>query len=268
MPPINMCIFEGWGFGISHSRDVAPDSSQFMLHNHNDVYEIVLFLNGDAEYHAEGSVYSVHPYDMLMARPFELHRIVCRANKPYERTVLFVEKEFFRVNGCEKLAAVFEDRRIGTGNLISGRIVKETLLDTFNRVRRYADIKELVVARAALIEFLYLLNNAERSHTCLVVTDKRISDMIIFINEHLVEPLTLDELSEKFFIDKYHLCRTFKKCTGYTVNGYINYKRLLLARELHMGGQSLLEASTNAGFNNYSHFYRMYVKYNGTAPSG
>ena len=51
-----------------------------------------------------------------------------------------------------------------------------------------------------------------------------------------------------------------------SLSQYINHKRILLVRELHTQGQSLLEASTNAGFNNYSHFYRQYVKKTGMTP--
>lgn len=266
MPPINMSIFDKVGFGLSRSRDASPDSSQFILHNHNDVYEIVLFINGDAEYHAEGNVYKVKPYDMLIARPFELHRIVCRPGTPYERIVLSVETSFFSKNECERLTAVFENRSLGCGNLISGSIVKEELLESFNRICRYVELNELIIARAALIEFLYLLNHAEHSTTRTIVHDKRISGIIKYINTHLSDEITLEQLAEEFYINKYHLCRIFKKSTGYTVNRYINYKRLLVVRELHAKGQSLLEASINAGFNNYSHFYRMYVKQNGDTP--
>ena len=122
------------------------------------------------------------------------------------------------------------------------------------------------MANAVLIEFLYLLNNAKKPPSRATARDKRIVDVIQYINEHLNEQLKLDDLAERFYIDKYHLCRIFKHSTGYTLNRYINYKRLLLVRELHAQGQSLLEASTNAGFNNYSHFYRMYIKQNGESP--
>ena len=63
-----------------------------------------------------------------------------------------------------------------------------------------------------------------------------------------------------------YLCKIFKSITGYTINHYINYKRLLLVRELHSKGQTLLEASTAAGFNSYAHFYKMYKKEFGESP--
>ena len=115
-------------------------------------------------------------------------------------------------------------------------------------------------------EFLYLLNHIQEPLTVPIAADERINTLLLYINDHLDEDLSLDNLAAKYFVNKYYLCRTFKKITGYTINHYINYKRLLLVRELHSKGQTLLEASTNAGFNNYAHFYRMYRKEFGTNP--
>lgn len=266
MPPINLELIPEYNFGISSSRDVVPDNSSFRLHNHNDMYEIVLFINGDAEFHAEGSVYQLKPYDLMLTRPFEMHRIHCRSPKPYERYVLYISTDYFAKNQCQDFAAIFENREIGRDNIISAENVRETLLDPLNRIVKYTEEKAYNVANAVLIEFLYLLNNTKKSTSRAIIRDKRISSVILYINENLGEKINLDTLADKFFIDKYHLCRIFKKSTGYTLNRYINHKRLLLVRELHAKGQSLLEASTNAGFNNYSHFYRMYVKENGEPP--
>jgi len=52
-----------------------------------------------------------------------------------------------------------------------------------------------------------------------------------YINEHYSEPLTLDQLSEKFFISKYHLLRKFDAQVGTTVHRYILQKRLLNAKQ-------------------------------------
>lgn len=266
MPPINLSLIPGYSFGVSYSRDINPDSSQFMLHNHDDVYELVLFVNGDAEFHAEGSVYKLKPYDMLITRPGELHHIICVSKKPYERYVLYISRDYLKNSNCAEFAKIFEDRALGEGNLIPAETVRESLLETFNRLYKYAEDKIYLVADAVLVEFLYLLNNAKKPPSRATVRDKRVVEVIKYINENLSEPLKLDLLAERFYVDKYHLCRIFKRSTGYTLNRYINYKRLLLVRELHAQGQSLLEASTNAGFNNYSHFYRMYLKQNGEPP--
>ena len=233
-------IFPNMYFGLTHCYDEVPDNNDFKLHNHDDVYEIVLFLSGDSEFYAEGNVYKLKPYDMLITRPFEMHHIRCLSAKPYERIILYLSTEYFKQNRCEEFEDIFINRPPGTGNLIPSDIVKDDLLNPINRISEYIHNCSLTAANGVVI--------------------------IMYINEHLSESITLDFLSEKFFINKYHLCKLFKKNTGYTVSQYINHQRILLVRELHTQGQSLLEASTNAGFNNYSHFYRQYVKKTGMTP--
>ena len=134
------------------------------------------------------------------------------------------------------------------------------------KMNGYIRDKAYIIAKSVLMEFLYLLNHISEPVTIPVAEDQRIKDMLTYLNDHLTEPLSLDILSQKFFINKYHLCRVFKTITGYTINQYIITKRLMLAHELSKKGQSLLEASTNAGFNSYAHFYKMHKKHFGKPP--
>ena len=86
------------------------------------------------------------------------------------------------------------------------------------------------------------------------------------LNNHYTEDITLDLLHEKFFISKYHLCRAFHKATGLTIHEYIRRKRVTKVRELCAEGMSIGDAAAQAGFNDYSSFYRAYQKEYGTSP--
>ncbi len=258
--------FPNLDFGLAHKIDAQPDNIDFKLHQHDDVFEIVLFMSGDAEFYVEGNIYKLKPYDLIITRPFEMHHIRCLSKRPYERIIFYLTPDFFTRHECEEYKDILVNRAAGTGNVIPSDIVKDMLLNSINRMSVYAHDGAYTAVGAVMVEFLYLL-----SHTVTAVSpekskDERVSKIIAYINEHLSEQITLDFLSEHFYINKYHLCKLFKKNTGYTLSQYINHKRILLVRELHMSGQSLLEASTNAGFNNYSHFYRMYVRKTGMTP--
>ena len=64
-----------------------------------------------------------------------------------------------------------------------------------------------------------------------VVIDERIRRIINYIGQHLVEDITLDELSERFAITKNHLNFLFRKVVGTPIMKYITTKRLQLARQ-------------------------------------
>ena len=97
--------------------------------------------------------------------------------------------------------------------------------------------------------------------------DGQARDIIRYINEHLKEPLTLEGLAGTFYMSKNHLTSIFKRATGTTVARYILYKRMAVVRGELSAGIPAAEAASNAGFGDYSSFFRAYKKMFGCAPT-
>ena len=55
-----------------HSLDECPSPSEFYMHAHERM-EILYFLSGDAQYLVEGSVYPLHPGELLIMNRAEAH---------------------------------------------------------------------------------------------------------------------------------------------------------------------------------------------------
>ncbi len=262
----SVVIFEGRDFGMVHDIDENPNTINFQLHNHDDLYEIILFLNGDCEFCVEGNNYRLSPRDILFTRPFEMHHIVCLTAKAYERMILYIKTDYFKKYHCEEFLDIFENRQLGMGNCIPREIAERALKDCMTRLYSYCEREAYDVVEHAIIEFLYLINHCKKSTADVYIKDERVRNIILYINEHLSDPLNLDTLAQRFFLSKYSLCRIFKNNTGYTVNQYITYKRVMLAQELHKNGQTFMQASLNAGFNSYANFYKSYIKHTGKSP--
>ena len=90
--------------------------------------------------------------------------------------------------------------------------------------------------------------------------------MVAYINEHLTESLTLDELAAKFYVSKYYLLHAFKEYANLSVHQYIISKRIIHAQILLQDGVSPGEAARDSGFNDYAGFYRAFVKQTGMTP--
>jgi AraC-like DNA-binding protein len=88
-----------------------------------------------------------------------------------------------------------------------------------------------------------------------------------YLGDHLRDGLTLEDVARRFSISKNHLNNLFRQTTGATVNHYIRTKRLGLARQEILKGSNAQEAAYNAGFNDYSNFYRAYKAFYGSMPS-
>jgi AraC-like DNA-binding protein len=255
-------------FRFNHSCDIEPKQEPFILHNHSNRFEVILFISGDITYQVEGSIYYPQLHDILIVQPYELHSLVLHGNTTYERIVLSIYSDFFVKNNCEEFKDIFRNRPVGSGNLLPSKITMESgALDAIKRIEQYLKDGATLIANCALMEFLYLLNKNCSHESQPQVIDKRIKNIIMYINEHITEDLSLNQLADMFFLNKSHLCRKFKTATGLTLSQYINYKKVLLVQELYEQGTTLAEASLNVGFSNYSYFYKVYRKIIGKSPS-
>lgn len=262
----NVEIFPKKDFGFVHDIDENPDRLKLKLHNHDDLFEVLLLLNGDCEFYVEGNVYRLNPYDIVFTRPFELHRMLCLSEKTYDRLILYIKEDYFHNNHCPTFLDIFLNRQLGTDNCISSDITNPLLVECAKRLQKYCTSQAYDVAERTVFEYLYLLNECRQMSENFYVKDERVRKIIMFINSHLAEDISLDLLASKFFVAKNYMCSLFKKHTGYTINQYISRKRVLLVRELYKNGQSLMQASMNAGFHSYANFYKVYVKQAGISP--
>jgi AraC-like DNA-binding protein len=95
---------------------------------------------------------------------------------------------------------------------------------------------------------------------------KRIKQIIQYIHKNLASELSLDTISGKFFLSKYHLGYLFKKVTGFTVNEYIISRRIMRSKELLKNNLPVSQVGEMVGYNNNSHFIRTFKKLVGVSP--
>ncbi|MBE7038562.1 MAG: helix-turn-helix domain-containing protein [Ruminococcaceae bacterium] len=247
----------------------ANNLDDVTLHNHN-TYEIFTFLDGDIKFFIEGSAYKLNPYDMLIIRNNEMHQTIHLSKKTYKRIVITVSPSFFEATNCKYYQKIFTEHRLGECNLIKAEYVKESgLFDAIERFEKYLEAEnpyEDASARAALVEILYLISKSDFENSTEDMPNDIVKKIIDYLNENLAEIKSLDEIAEKFFISKCHLCRIFKTRTGITVNRYITNKRIMYVKKLCKKGKSISDASFEAGFGSYSNFYKIYIKETGLSP--
>lgn len=84
---------------------------------------------------------------------------------------------------------------------------------------------------------------------------------------HFVENITLDKLSEKYFISKYHLSREFKRITGYTIIHYLTNIRISHAKKLlRFSDHSLDSISKECGMSDANYFVKVFKNAEGMTP--
>ncbi len=107
---------------------------------------------------------------------------------------------------------------------------------------------------------------------CALYSDEKepsLADLISrYIREHIKSGVTLDELSSVFHFSKNHIISLFKREYRMTPIAFLNYERLKYAEYLlEATSLSAEEICESCGFNEYSHFYRQFLKRNGQSPT-
>lgn len=259
-------------FRIFHLVD--EKNMQFDFHYH-DFHKIIIHLSGNVTYCIEGRTYDLQSNDIVFVNAHEVHRPIIKGNARYERIIIYISQDYLDVYSKENndIALCFKQASENRSHVLRipsffntklGSVTKE--LDNSIEDNEYANELHHEIL---FLEFMIQLNRAAiqsgSSYITMTPSDAKIVEVIDFLNLNLTSDISVDFLSDKFFISRYHLMRTFKKETGYTIGNYITTKRLQLAQALIDGGSSINDACFSSGFNNYSTFLRAYKKlYNHT----
>lgn len=261
-------------FELFYFKDTIPVEVDF--HNH-DFYEIYLFLSGKVTYVIEGKTYLLRPKDILIINNKELHKAFIDKSMIYERIVIWISPDYIKSLSSESsdLLSAFDSTSINKINLLRPNAqltdiiynIVDNLGIAYNSTEYGSDILKTTYIRELLVYLNRAFQLPLRKEAQLSITyDDKINKILYYINENLSGDVSLDTLSAKFFISKYHLLREFKKNTGYTIHRYIQQKRLILAKELLKGNSHITEVCTQCGFGDYSNFIRSFRKEFGISP--
>lgn len=111
-------------------------------------------------------------------------------------------------------------------------------------------------------------------HDDMLVTSERyrllsssdyLPGVIDYIESHLCEELSVDELCSRFYIHPVTLSRNFKRYTGQSVYKYILSKRIALAKRL-LCEYRVSDVYKLCGFNNIANFERIFRNETGYTP--
>ena len=95
----------------------------------------------------------------------------------------------------------------------------------------------------------------------------RIAWAITYIDEHLDERLSLNELAAKAGLSVWRFSAVFRKHAGVSPHRFICLQRLRLVQTLLANGESLASAAQVAGFYDQSHLCRHFKSTWGMTPS-
>lgn len=250
-------------------QDVPPHRLNMHLHK---MYELLWLIHGDVSYIIDDSAYRLSPGDMVITRPNELHTIIFHSEQQYRRCFLQFSPQFANFMNASLTSALDRMPRQGQKHVISAEAAERYRLpDMFYHI---ADCTTNTppfwhTSVQATLALLLIRLSAIISENAPAQTDGEPSDRIDKIAAYLSQNtnVTLDELAQRFYINKYHLCHAFKSRFGITVKEFVNTRRIARAKQLIEDGRSITELCYMCGFNDYTTFYKTFKKLTGKTPS-
>ena len=245
--------------------------------HYHDFDKLILILSGNVKYIIEGREYELLPFDFVLVNRFDIHRPVSLADdgkKKYDRIILYLNHDFLEKYGL--LDAFCKAKEMESCVVRFPADISTNIYDAFCKIeedlkvedREYAGkLSTGIDVLRALIEFNKACISEELGFTQEARYNRKVIDIIEYINKNLSKDLTIDRLADNFYMSKYHMMRVFKQETGYSVHQYVSEKRILFARTLIMSGTPATSACLEAGFNDYSSFSRAFKLQLGMLPS-
>ncbi len=247
---------------------------QIALHFH-DFYECSLLLSGKLSYQIESVSFAEQPGDLLLISPNQLHRpLFVHGTEAYERIVFWLSRPFVEKlssEGCD-LSACFsggQDGAIRLGGAVRTQITR--LLFELLAATQGEQFGRDVLCRSIAASLLVYLNRIAQGDTSLLPrAEIRISPLVQqvsdYLDAHLGETITLDEVAQTVFLSKYYLERKFREETGASIYQMLLQKRMIRARNLMREGQPMIQIALNCGFSDYSGFYKAFRNEYGVSP--
>ena len=251
---------------VRHAIDENPDANVFNFHVH-DKCEIYFFVSGNAEYLVEGSVYPLSKGSLLIMRPEEAHCVRILGRETYERfAVNFPLTLFDTLDPRQSLTRIYTARKLGSENMFITSGLRNVFDEMFDESAD--DYERRLKILLGILKILEMLNSDNTLRFKADSGNNSYEGKILrYINEHLLEDMSVDTLSDYFSLSRSQFGRIFKKATGTSPWDYISAKRLLEAKKMIAAGLSAKEAAISCGFRDYSVFYRAFVKRFGRSPS-
>ncbi|MEQ9640142.1 MAG: AraC family transcriptional regulator [Alphaproteobacteria bacterium] len=97
--------------------------------------------------------------------------------------------------------------------------------------------------------------------------NRRLNAVLDFVEAHLEQNLTLQELADEAGLSAYHFARAFKTAVGHSPHAYLNQRRVARARRLLSEGEApLADVALACGFCSQPHFTRAFKGATGLTP--
>lgn len=237
-----------------------------VFHYHNS-YELYFLESGKRSVLINDKLFEINQYDVILFKPNVYHRN--SGGSQHTRTVVNFTNKFlelyFTPQAIKFILSCF-DKNVISLNKRSFETAKELLVKVQNQD---ANNKDNCIF--AYLSNLLLLLNENKGYSVPSFpsnSTKTIVPILSYVSHNYRNISSISQISDHFFITKYHLCRIFKEATGLTITQYINDLKIRQACQLlNETDASVTDIGFTCGFNSTMYFCKTFKEIVNMTPS-
>lgn len=266
--------FFGEAQGISMEHMVRDTRFDMRVKHFHSQYEIFYILEGERLFFFDNREYLAKPGDLILVNSNLIHmtRSLPGTDRGHNRIILYITKE--KISAFDSLYPAlqltsFFNNFYGLYHLDEEQ--KCLFLNLYHHFRHMFAKKERnykLGIELETVSYLFKLMSYVQSQeqalphfsdnpkyqTAYAVAD--------YLSEHCEQPVSLEELSARFFLSKSYICRIFKEITGYNIKEYANIHRIKKAKRLlEETDKSISDIAHMLGFESLTYFERVFKTY-------
>ena len=207
---------------------------------------------------------------IFVIKPGVMHHTYATVHS-YQRIAIYVSEETLWSLSSPDINLINLLETTCGGPLLNDEQLEE-IEDLCARYMRIKPSKLAYMEKNVLIMqiFLFIVKVLSQTETELPnhVSERymKIIPIIDYISQNYSGKISLDALSQDFYISKSHLCRLFKETTGFSIGQYITNCRIRQACKYLLDGVSAQKTGELVGYDNNTSFTRVFKNTLGVPP--
>lgn len=242
--------------------DEAPEEEKKYISYHSHItYELLYLVEGETQLRLENKIYDIHAKSLIVIKPGEQHQMLYSGTTNCEKYVINfnpLKIPALLTDALKKCDTVYDlnDSEIPGFfaaldthcHKMQGSILKELLKSVLNEILIYLCFQDVPVQDGEIL-------------------DPNLSDIINYIEDHLVSINTLEDIAEGLHMSSSSIYKIFSTNMNVPIMTYVRTKKCTMANSLIIDGLSPTLVCEKCGFTEYSTFYRLYKKIYAQSPS-
>ncbi len=255
----NMFSFVYKNIDFAHKLDPASQPMEDYSRHLHHFNEIIYFVKGDVEYTVESKTKILKEGDIVVIPPVNYHFASVNSQAEYERYVLKFPTDILPAHLAEKIKTI--------GPFLTDQ---KKYAPIFRQMESYyGNYSDDDLVTLFICELLKMLVYLCKEPTYSLIQSRGIIPQLVeYIDENIRTPITLDILADKFNFSKSYISNEFRKYMRIPIMQYVRAKKIMSAHQMILSGEKKHVVAEEFGFEEYSTFYRSYVKIMGFPPNG